>query len=110
MRSCFLRPGLLIWLLSACPLLADTPPATVDLTPLVCIDHANLQTAFKARGQTLYAAGSLADGRKLEVYGDAVTGLWTVVVVQRPLGGSVTKSMCSIIFGEGDAGVFIPPK
>ena len=85
---------------------AETLPS--PLAPFICHPHADLVAALKGRGQTLYAAGSLADGRKLEVYADPVAGIWTSVVVQRPKGGSVTKATCSIIFGEGDPGVLIP--
>lgn len=90
---------------------ANTPLATADLTPLICIGHADLQASLQAqRGETLIAAGTLSDGRKLELYGNMGTGLWTVVVVQRPAGKSVTSTMCSMIFGEGDPGVLIPHK
>jgi hypothetical protein len=83
-------------------------PAAADPLPLMtCIPHADLAAAMKAQGAALFATGALADGRKLEFYMDAA-GAWTPVVVSRPT-GSVTKTSCSVIFGQGDPGAFIPP-
>lgn len=101
------RLGLIFGLLNALCAQAQTPPATVDLTPLVCVPHGDLVTAMTAAGAVMYPS-SMPDGRKLEFY-RSPNNAWTSVVVQRPKGGRVTATMCSIIFGLGDPGVSIPP-
>jgi len=77
---------------------------------LVCIPHGDLVKKLAARGQTFVMDGKefLPDGRKVEVFGNLTTGLWTIVATER-VGGRVTTKSCSKVFGEGDPGVVPPP-
>lgn len=103
-----LKRALALSLLMATAAGAQTAPAVDLLPPLVCIGHADLVTKLKTEGSVQVAAGTWPDGRKLEIYHTPKGDIWTSVIVQRPKGGSVTKTMCSIIFGRGDPGVVVP--
>lgn len=74
-----------------------TFPAFAD--PLPAVTHKDLLASLAPA--KVYAAGSLADGRKLELFLDPATCIWTAVVVSRPT-GVVTKTSPSVVFGVSD--------
>jgi hypothetical protein len=93
-----------------------TPVGAADLPIGTCINHADVVTAMKAIGASIYATGGLADGRKLEFWFDPKPrtdtypngNKWTPTIVARPT-GVVTKTSCTIIFADSDPGVALPP-
>lgn len=118
-RRGFLRPGLLIWLLSALSAHAAVDPAgpivgSVDCTDVgAWIRHDQMVARLASQfGASPIETGPLVDGRMLETYYDSATGLWFQTIVRRvktPTVWEVRPSSLTCWFGVSDP-VLIPPK
>ena len=69
--------------------------------------HADLAKQMQATGFVLFNP-SLPDGRKVEFWFNPTLCQWLPVVVDRPT-GKVTGTSPSLVFGNSDPGVCIPP-
>ncbi len=88
--------------------LAHSAPA-LALEPMVCIPYKDLTAGMTTEGSVRINHNAIADGRIVQTYYKAETGLWTIVVIERP-NGRLSSTSCAKIFGVGDPGVFIPTK
>lgn len=119
MRPHFLRPSLLMLLLSALPCFAKVDPTTPIpyADPCVYISHEDMKARMAAQhnGAVIGMTGNAPDtsGRKLEAYFDPVTNVWYLTIVKRSqtTSGSWTVKAASptCLYGEGDPLPFPAP-